>query len=178
MLSYRLCGFCDASLSAYAAVIYLSIESEDESRMRFIAAKTRVAPLKKQSVPRLELLSAVLLARLMDTVRSSLSTELEFSSCHCFTDSHVALCWIRNVEKAWKPFVQNRVAEIWSLLLVESWRHIPGDQNPADVASRGTTPRELLVDKLWRDGPKLSLDHSVPVEQSDLDVPLECLEEL
>lgn len=67
MLSYRLCGFCDASLSAYAAVIYLSIESEDESCMRFIAAKTRVAPLKKQSVPRLELLSAVLLARLMDT---------------------------------------------------------------------------------------------------------------
>ena len=57
-------------------MIYLSIESEDESRMRFIAAKTRVAPLKKQSVPRLELLSAVLLARLMDTVRSSLSTEL------------------------------------------------------------------------------------------------------
>ena len=178
VLSYRLCGFCDASLSAYAAVIYLSIESEDESRMRFIVAKTRVAPLKKQSVPRLELLSAVLLARLMDTVRSSLSTELEFSSCHCFTDSRVALCWIRNVEKAWKPFVQNRVAEIRSLLPVESWRHIPGDQNPADVASRGTTPLELLVDKLWRDRPKLSLDHSVPLEQSDLDVPLECLEEL
>ena len=178
VLSYRLCGFCDASLSAYAAVIYLSIESEDESRMRFIAAKTRVAPLKKQSVPRLELLSAVLLARLMDTVRSSLSTELEFSSCHCFTDSHVALCWIRNVEKAWKPFVQNRVVEIRSLLPVDSWRHIPGDQNPADVASRGTTPLELLVDKLCREGPKLSLDHSVSAEPSDLDVPLECLEEL
>ena len=61
---------------------------------------------------------------------------------------------------------------------MESWRHIPGDQNPADVASRGTTPLELLVDKLWQDGPKLSIDHSVPVEQSDLDVPLECLEEL
>ena len=74
--------------------------------------------------------------------------------------------------------VQNRVAEIWSLLPVESWRHIHGDQNPADVASRGTTPLELLVDKLWQDGPKLSIDHSVPVEQSDLDVPLECLEEL
>lgn len=69
--------------------------------MKFIAAKTRVAPLKEQSVPKLELLSAVLLARLMDTVRSSLSTELELSSCHFFTDSRVALCWICNVEKAW-----------------------------------------------------------------------------
>ena len=82
------------------------------------------------------------------------------------------------MEKAWKPFVQNRVAEIRSLLPVESWRHIPGDQNPADVASRGTTPLELLVDRLWREGPNLSLDHSVPVETSDLDVSLECLEEL
>ena len=70
-------------------------------------AKTRVIPLKKQSIPRLELLSAVLLARLMDAVRSSLTPELEISSHHCFTDSKIALYWICNVEKAWKPFVQN-----------------------------------------------------------------------
>ena len=102
--------------------------------MRFVVAKTRVAPLKKQSIPRLELLSAVLLARLMDMMKSSLTLELEISSYLCFTDSQVSLCWIRNVERSWKPFVQNRVSEIRSLFPV---KHIPGVENPADVPSRG-----------------------------------------
>ena len=107
ILSYRLCGYCDASLSACAAVIYLLIESEDGFHTSFVVAKTRVAPLRKQSIPRLELVSVVLFARLVDAIRSSLSTELKISSCHCFTDSQVALCWICNVERSWKPFVQN-----------------------------------------------------------------------
>ena len=103
--SYQLCGYCDASLSAYAAVVYLLIETEDGVYMKFVVAKTRVASLKKQSIPRLELLSAVLLARLMDAMKSSLTSDLKISSYHCFTDSQVALCWIRNVERSWKPFV-------------------------------------------------------------------------
>ena len=80
--------------------IYLLIESEDGFHTSFVVAKTRVAPLRKQSIPRLELLSAVLLARLTDAMKSSLATELEISSCHCFTDSRVALCWIRNMERS------------------------------------------------------------------------------
>ena len=68
VLSYHLCGYCDASLKAYAAVVYLLIESENGFHMKFVVAKTRVAPLKKQSIPRLELLSGILLARLMDAI--------------------------------------------------------------------------------------------------------------
>ena len=111
-MAYRLCGYCDVSLSAYAGVVCLWIEAEDGVHMKFVVAKTRVAPLKKQSIPRLEHLGAVLLARLMDAVRSSLSPELKLSAYHCFTNSRVVLGWIRNVEKAWKLFVQNRVSEI------------------------------------------------------------------
>ena len=61
-LSFSLCGYCDASLAAYAAVVYLQIETKSGSYkiMRFVASKTRVSPLKKQSIPRLELLSALL----------------------------------------------------------------------------------------------------------------------
>ena len=123
---YRLSGYCDASLSAYAAVIYLWMETENKDviHRKFVVAKTRVAPLKKQSIPRLELLSGLLLARLMDTVRSSLTPEIKIYSYHCFTDSKVALCWIRNVEKAWKPFVQNRVDENRSLFPIECWSHL------------------------------------------------------
>ena len=80
ILSYHLCSYCDASLSAYAAVVYLLIELEDGFHMRFVVAKTRVAPLKKQSIPRLELLSAVLLVRLINKMKSSLTTELNISS--------------------------------------------------------------------------------------------------
>ena len=179
VVAYRLCGYCDASLSAYAAVVYLWIETENGILRKFVVAKTRVAPLKKQSIPRLELLSAVLLARLMDTVRSSLTPELKISSHHCFTDSKVALCWIRNVEKAWKPFIQNRVSEIRKLLPTECWRHVPGLKNPADIPSRGATPLELLVNKLWRDGPEPPIE-SIGVEDSTdtEDLPPECLEEL
>ena len=100
ILSYQLCGYCDASLSANAAIIYLFIETEWGCHMKFVVAKTRVSPLKKQSIPSLQLLSAVLLARLMDTARSSLISELNISS-------HVALCWIRNTGRSWKTFVQN-----------------------------------------------------------------------
>ena len=179
VVAYRLCGYCDASLSAYVAVVYLWIETENGIMRKFVVAKTRVAPLKKQSIPRLELLSAVLLARLMDTVRSSLTPELKISSYHCFTDSKVALCWIRNVEKAWKPFIQNRVSEIRSLLPIECWRHVPGLKNPADIPSRGATPLELLVNKLWRDGPEPPIESIGTEDSTDTeDLPPECLEEL
>ena len=94
--AYRLFGYCDASVSAYAAVIYLHIDTEDETYRKFVVAKTRVSPLKQQSIPRLELLSAVLLAQLMNTVKLSLIPEVKISSYHCYTDSRVALCWIQN----------------------------------------------------------------------------------
>ena len=61
----------------------------------------------QQSIPRLELLFAVLLARLMDLMKANLSSDLKILSCHCCTDSQVSLCWIHNVERSWKPFVQN-----------------------------------------------------------------------
>ncbi len=125
-----------------------------------MAGKTRVAPLQKQSIPRLELLSAVLLVRLMDTMKSSLASDLKISSCHCFSDSQITLAWIRNVEKSWLP--------------VECWRHIPGVENPADLPSKGAAPMELLVNKSWRDGLEVPLN----LDESNADIPPECFEEL
>ena len=67
-------GFCDASKYAYAAVIYLAIETPVGQVIRVVVSKTRVSPLKSQTIPRLELLSALLLARLMT---ESLESELK-----------------------------------------------------------------------------------------------------
>ena len=77
--SYSLRGFCDASKVAYAAVIYLLIKTASGYFVKFIASKTRVSPLREQSIPRLELLSALLLARLMTSVYNSLNPKMTLS---------------------------------------------------------------------------------------------------
>ena len=153
LFSCTLCGFCDASLKAYAGVVYLLVETTTRSLVKFVAAKTRVAPLKTQTIPRLELLSALLLSWLLTSVMQSLECELQLSPARCFMDSTVALCWIKGTDKGWKPFVQNCVDEIKGLRPPESWKHCSGRNNPADLPSRGLAPLELSVSVLWHDGP-------------------------
>ena len=143
--------FCDASQTANGAVVYLKVES-DEVAVQLVMAKTRVAPTAKQTIPRLELLSALILARLMATVRQALEKMILISSVHCWTDSQVALGWITNEDQEWKQFVQNRVDEIHRLTGTGAWGFCPGTLNPADLPSRGTTPAELHR-SMWLTGP-------------------------
>ena len=144
-VQYRLYGFCDASNMAYAVVVYLGEEGEHGTSLSFVVAKTRVAPIKPQTIPRLELLSALLLTRLISTIRESLRNRLPLFPLKCFTDSKVALCWISGLEKDWKPFVQNRVNEIRESVPVSSWSHCLGTLNPADLPSRGLNHRGTLT---------------------------------
>lgn len=178
-LQYSLFGFCDASSLAYAAVVYIRVETGVGNSVEFVTAKTRVSPVKAQSIPRLELLSALLLARLMNSVLAAFKHEIEFNSLACFTDSKVALCWIRGLEKEWKPFVQNRVNEIRKLVATECWHHCPGKENPADVPSRGSTPSELNSNVQWRHGPSwlVSLTE-MPLIEDEPTISETCLLEL
>ena len=139
VLTYSLRVFCDASQQAYAAVVYLVAETASSKSVCLLCSKTRVAPLKTTTIPRLELLSALLLSRLLDAVTNALSPELTLDSPLCYTDSEIAFCWIRREEKEWKQFVQNRVIEIQNLVPASCWRHCPGIENPADLPSRGVT---------------------------------------
>lgn len=173
---YKLYGFCDASLKAYAAVIYLLSESDSGPRVDFVASKTRVAPLKPQTIPRLELLAALLLSRLMSSVTEALQEELHISQRCCYTDSTVALYWIVGLDRCWKPFVQNRVSEIRELLPPEDWSHCSGRDNPADLPSRGLTLQELSTSRLWINGPAwLMSDSDKPPNPP---MPDECLAEI
>ena len=151
--SYSLCGFCDASTTAYAAVVYLVSKTETSTHTQFLASKTRVAPLQTLTIPRLELLSALLLARLTTAVSSVLDSAIPDFTIECYTDSTVALHWIRGTTKEWKPFVQNRVNEIRQKITPDRWKHCAGVTNPADLPSRGITIAELHVSRLWRFGP-------------------------
>ena len=87
-------GFCDASKKAYAAVIYLVIRTSRETHVQFVVSKTRVTPVRSQTIPRLELLAALLLARLMSNTLKALSTHVESITSKYYSDSQVALYWI------------------------------------------------------------------------------------
>jgi hypothetical protein len=112
----------------------------------------------------------------MTAVTEGLEEEIPISGRLYFTDSRVALFWIRGTEKSWKPFVQNQVAEIRALTSVECWSHCPGIQNPADILSRGVTPQDLSRNELWSKGP--SLVEPDQLQEEDSDMPDECSEEL
>ena len=103
----RLIGFCDASARAYAAVIYLRMEVNNNVGVTFVAAKTRVSPTRSVSIPRLELLSALLLSRLVANVEGALQSELQLGETICYTDSKVILYWIQGKNHEWKQFVGN-----------------------------------------------------------------------
>ncbi|GBN38120.1 hypothetical protein AVEN_60429-1, partial [Araneus ventricosus] len=141
--------FCDASQSAYATCIFLRAESTDNTSCQLIQARNRVAPLKKISIPRLELLSCTIGARLAKATISELG--LEKIPIFYWSDSMNALYWIKRNEN-WATFVYNRVLEIRKLTNPEDWRHISGTLNPADLPSRGSNAEEL-VKSLWWEGP-------------------------
>ena len=101
--------FSDASEKAYAASIYVRFIYEDgRTDVKWVASKTKVAPLKKQSIPRLELLGASILVRLAKTFQNALPLKLETMF---WVDSMTVLCLIRNL-KPWKQYVMSRVQEI------------------------------------------------------------------
>lgn len=177
--SCRLCGFGDASKGAYAAAVYLLVETKDTVTVRLLSAKTRVSPLQTLTIPRLELLATLLLARLMSSITQSLESNIALKPPMCWTDSKVALYWIRGINKSWKSFVQNRVNEIRRLVPVSQWRHCPGKTNPADLPSRGLSIKELVNSSLWFNGPDwlITEDLEGAVEGQD-ELPEECQKEL
>ena len=158
--SLQLHGF--RSSYAYAAAVYLRIERGNNVRSVLITSKTRVAPLGGQTIPRLELLGALILARLISHVAAALSEVVKIGRVHCWVDSTAVLYWILGEQKQWKQFVQNRVVEIRSLVGPTSWSYCPTDANPADLPSRGMNASELSASDEWWSGPNFL---TLPEEQ-------------
>ena len=148
----QLHGFCDASQHAYGACIYLRIETQGVVEIRLITAKTHIAPQKGETIPRLELMAAVL-AQLITNVRKVLKNSVKIKQCFCWSDSQVVLHWIYSNKKQKQLFVLNRVRQITSLVNKESWGYCPTNQNPADIASRGIECPKIVDNRIWWKGP-------------------------
>ena len=146
-----LCIFSDASHEAFGACAYLRQKIiNGRFHVKLIAAKSRVAPLKQLSIPKLELQAAVLASRLTKSIQEE--SRLEFADIIFFTDSMIALSWIQSPSRKYKPFVSVRIGGIQSNSDPQQWKHIASESNVADTFSRGTKVQEL--DGRWKNGPE------------------------
>ncbi|XP_011858378.1 PREDICTED: uncharacterized protein LOC105555936 [Vollenhovia emeryi] len=161
-------GFADASERGYAAAVYLRLGDGSKVRVQLLAAKSKVAPIKPVSLPRLELCAAALLTKLVAHAQSILS--LSTAPTILWSDSTVTLHWIQGHASRWKTYVANRVAYVQQRLPEAKWRHVPGIENPADCASRGIAPSHLVHHPLWWTGPPWLLKDRASWPQEGLEV--------
>ncbi|GFV68538.1 DUF5641 domain-containing protein [Trichonephila clavipes] len=158
--------FCDASKLAYGAAAYVKVRKQNEVLVNLITSKTRVAPLKAVTLPRLELLGALVAARLSSRVQEIVRKKKECKVFH-WTDSKIVLFWIKGSSKRWKQFVANRVQEISELTDPDSWFHCSGQDNPSDFLSRGLSVDTLISNNKWWTGPAFLRTDELPKTVSE-----------
>lgn len=114
-------------------------------------SKDKVAPIKQLTIPRLELCGAHLIAQFIHHVRQVLYVPL--SHVRVWNDSTIVLNWLDRSPIWFKTYVGNRISTTVDLIPPDKWRHVHSADNPADCASRGLYPSELLNHSLWWNGP-------------------------
>ncbi|XP_018343838.1 PREDICTED: uncharacterized protein LOC108749560 [Trachymyrmex septentrionalis] len=131
--------------------VYVRTELDvDKYRSELLCSKSRIAFLKVMLLPRLEL-SAFLLARLINKVQ--LAIDMTNIKVYLWSDSTITLNWIASESRRFSVFVANRVSEIQRLTQATDWRHVPSNQNPADLLSQGLNPSDLIYTTTWWTGP-------------------------
>ncbi len=161
--------FSDASQDGYGQCSYLRMTDKDYKIVTsLVMAKARVAPLKAIMIPRLELAAAVTSVKISELLNREL-TYNDIKNVY-WTDSRVVLGYIANESKRFHVYVANRVQQIQDRSSVHDWHHVQMKENPADLASRGASARELLNSRLWWKGPEFLSNHNLTlsVEQPSL----------
>uniref|UniRef100_A0A182PX55 Uncharacterized protein n=1 Tax=Anopheles epiroticus TaxID=199890 RepID=A0A182PX55_9DIPT len=144
--------FTDASEQTYGCAAYFRFHTKGGIHCSLVMARRKVAPLKHQSIPRLELEAALLGARLARTVCENHDIAVKEKFIH--TDSEVVLSWIRSPTRDFKQFVACRVGEIMSLTEPENWRHVPTRENPADCLTKRCRDTAIEAQGRWLNGPQ------------------------
>jgi len=139
--------FADASVRAYGAVVYLHSDN-----ISLAMSKSRVAPLKALTLPRLEFMAAVTASRVAKFVQSSISPDSNPIAVHLWTDSQIVLHWLQNGTHS-QQFVRQQINEILQCFPASNWSFTPSADNPADLLTRGISTNQLKSSKLWTCGP-------------------------
>ena len=151
--AYRLHVFGDASPLAFSAVAYLDSRYADAPpAFSLIMCRSRVAPLEGTTLPRLELLAALIAVGLKRFLSDRMS--VKFERVHLYTDSMITYHWVTSANSgSYKTFVYNRTREIQNSSTPEEWSHLPGDSNISDLATRGLSAEDLVENHAWWNGP-------------------------
>ena len=156
-VTYELHCFCDASAIGYSAVAYLRIiDTNGFIHVSFVMGKSRVAPLKSVTIPRLELVAAVIGVDIVQFIQRE--TDLSISRVLYWTDSTSVLKYISNKIKRFHVFVANKISRILEASNPTEWRYVNTKLNPADLGSRGLLPNQLKAAELWFNGPTFLKD--------------------
>ena len=149
----RLVVFVDASAEAQAVAVYVqTLMNDGELEARILAAKGRVSSARKQeSIPRLECAAAAMGAELTEKINKA--THNTFTDAVYLSDSMTTLWWIK-AAKPLKTYVANRLCTILDTSTPSQWRHVPTDQNPADLPTRTLNVAKLKASDLWKYGPE------------------------
>ncbi|XP_070510416.1 uncharacterized protein [Cardiocondyla obscurior] len=148
----QLHGFCDASSVGYGACLYMRTPGiNDRVNSELICAKSRVAPLKPITIPRLKLCGALLLTRLYQEITDI--TRIKSNRIIFWCDSTIVLQWLKTPPHLLKTYIANRVAEVQEIANSVEWRHIRSEDNPADAISKGQLPNDFVKNQLWSCGP-------------------------
>lgn len=144
--------FTDASEKALGASAYARvIDDAGQIHVSLITSKSKVAPVRRMTIPRLELWAALIGAELYQYVIKA--CEWMDIDSYFWTDSTIAICWIKRDPEQNKPFVAHKVLAIRQLCNGSVWRHVDGTQNPADLLTRGLSADILRKSDLWFHGP-------------------------
>jgi hypothetical protein len=152
-------GFSDSSKEMYCAVVYLRLIYCGSIKVSFVASKTKVAPLKTITIPRLELLGCLLLSKLIKEIIVGSNNRIKYDDVYCWSDSEIALAWIRGKEKCWEPWVEHRVVAIRKVIDRGRWNFVKGELNPADIPTRVSSNLIECFSGCWFGGPSMLLSH-------------------
>ncbi|XP_062702029.1 uncharacterized protein LOC134285403 [Aedes albopictus] len=149
--SIELHVFTDASEEAYACAAYFRATIMGKVRITLVMAKAKVAPLKSLSIPRLELMAALLGARLAEAVKEYHTFSIDRRVM--WTDSKTTLAWIQSQHRRYRQFVAFRVGEILDKTEATEWRYVPTQHNPADDATKWGKGPSTDITSRWFRGP-------------------------
>ncbi|XP_062539161.1 uncharacterized protein LOC134207463 [Armigeres subalbatus] len=154
--SLQLHIFVDASEDAYVATVFFRIVEQSQVRCALVSSRTKVAPLKLLSVPRLELQAALLGARLAKSVAENHT--LQIKQRFFWGDSSTVLSWIRSDHRRYRQFVAYRVSEILDTSKVDEWHYVPSHLNVADDATKWKERLQISNNHRWFCGPDFLYD--------------------